>query len=1019
MSQALGPEPADASHGMHPLGRAFSMPTTDPTLIEAAVRAALALPQSGAPVQFITGTQLNVTVQGSPDNDQLQSPGGSTRSTLAGGAGDDTYVTHRHYDIIHEVADGGVDTVIATGAAFTLPNHVENLRILSDRGHGGGDALGNRIEGNDYAQVLDGAGGTDLLTGGGGSDIFQILAGSGWDVITDFQPGLDRLHLAAIPGFGTSTAVLAALRQDGAHVHLDLGDGQGVTFLNRSVADFSASDLMLPPDPAALTLTFADEFDSFVWSADGSAGWRTTYSKGARAYTVNGDRQYYSDATVGMDPFRIEDGALVITAAPGTNELGIPYNAGLITTEGSFSQLYGYFEARLNLPAGLGWWPAFWMLPTRGGWPPELDILESFGTGNGTVQFSVHTNLGTTHSDVSLPVPFTGIADGYHTYAVSWLPDEIRWFLDGVEVASTPTPSDLTVPMHMLVNLAVSNLDWVAGGSAELRVDYVRAYAYTDEVIAAHADTRDTLISDTDAVLPEPLHTLRLSGPGLLTGTGNALDNRLFAGRDGAMLLGLAGRDHLIGSAGNDTLDGGTGADRMDGGTGDDTYLVDNAGDVVIDWENGGTDHIISSVSWRLYDTHEHLTLVGTAVINGSGNALANRMTANNAGSRLLGFDGEDTLLGGAGADWLDGGTGVDVLAGGAGNDTYIVDNIGDQVTELAGEGNDGVQSSVTYVLGANLEKLVLTGVTDIDGMGNALDNTLFGNAGKNRLEGLNGNDWLDGGAGADTLIGGLGNDTFVVDNPRDVIVELAGEGTDSVRSTIGYTLGATLENLTLLGTAIIGGAGNALANRLTANAAGSRLHGHGGNDTLTGGVGNDWLDGGAGADSMTGGAGDDAYIVDDAGDRVVELAGGGNDVVHSAISYTLGAHLEKLQLTGTAHLAGTGNELDNRLFGNTGANRIDGQAGHDWLEGGAGHDTLTGGTGNDTFVFAPGCGADVVTDFGDGFDRLYLVAFRAELPDMVVVRVGADTVLRFASGDSITLVGVASISIQGDYVLP
>ena len=243
-------------------------------------------------------------------------------------------------------------------------------------------------------------------------------------------------------------------------------------------------------------------------------------------------------------------------------------------------------------------------------------------------------------------------------------------------------------------------------------------------------------------------------------------------------------------------------------------------------------------------------------------------------------------------------------MAGGAGNDTYVVDQAGDVVQELAGGGTDGVYSALSYVLGANLEKLVLTGTGDLTGTGNALDNSLFGTAGRNLLIGLGGNDILDGGAGADTMVGGIGNDTYTVDDIRDVIVEAAGEGTDSVRSTIGYTLGADLENLTLLGTAAIGGMGNALANRLTANDAGSRLHGLGGNDTLTGGAGNDFLDGGTGADSMTGGAGDDLYIVDSATDRVVEAAGGGNDVVYAAITYTLGANFEKLVLTGTAALA-------------------------------------------------------------------------------------------------------------------
>jgi serralysin len=985
---------------------------------DAALLTALALPRSGTPMQWIIGGQEARLITGTSADDGLAGPDTSARLTLEGGAGDDSYQVGNHYDFVHELADEGVDTVISTADAFTLPEAVENLIVLADRGYGGGNELNNRIEGGDYAQILNGGGGTDLLTGGSGADVFQLLAGGGWDVITDFETGTDRLHLAAFDGFATAAAVLAALRQNGDNVELDLGGGQGITFLNRSVADFSTSDILLPADPAAMTLTFAEEFDGFRWSVDGSEGWRTTYTGGDRAYPGNGDQQYFTDATLGQSPFRLEDGALVITASPGENALGLPYNSGLITSQGSFSQLYGFFEARIDIPDGTGWWPAFWMLPAAGGWPPELDILESFGTGDPTAQLTAHTSNGATRSSVSIPVAFPDIASGYHTYAVSWLPDEIRWYIDGVEAASTLTPADMQVPMYMLLNLAVSNATATAGASAEMSIDYVRAYAYSAETIAAHVDTKDTLVSAVSAVLPDGMHTLMLTGTGTLTGTGNALDNRLVAGAGHAALLGLAGDDYLLGGTGNDTLDGGLGKDRMLGGLGDDGYVVDNLGDRVIELAGQGTDTVSSSIGYTLGANLENLVLTGSAALGGAGNELANRLTANAAGSRLYGYGGEDTLIGGTGNDQLDGGSGVDLMIGGFGDDTYYVDDARDVVIELANQGGDLVRSAITYTLGANLEKLILTGTADIDGTGNELANRIFGNAGANRLNGGAGDDYLDGDAGNDTMAGGTGNDTYIVNALGDQVIELAGQGTDTVSSSIGYTLGANLENLVLTGTAVIGGGGNELANRLTANAVGSRLYGYGGNDTLVGGAGGDQLDGGSGADTMSGGAGDDSYIVDDARDVVVELAGQGLDVVRSSISYTLGANLEKLVLTGTANLDGTGNALDNRLFGNAGANRLDGGAGDDWIEGGAGSDTLTGGAGADLFVLAPGCGNVVVTDFGAGADRLVLSAFHAELPGMSVTQAGANTVLHFAAGESITLLGVASVTLWGDYIL-
>lgn len=249
--------------------------------------------------------------------------------------------------------------------------------------------------------------------------------------------------------------------------------------------------------------------------------------------------------------------------------------------------------------------------------------------------------------------------------------------------------------------------------------------------------------------------------------------------------------------------------------------------------------------------------------INGTGNALANTLTGGSGANVLDGGDGNDTLNGGAGAD---------TLISGLGNDTYTVDNAGDVVIENAGEGTDNVTSSVTFILGATLKNLTLYGSAAIGGTGNGLTNVLTGNSGANVLEGGDGNETLIGGAGADALIGGLGNDIFVVDNVGDVLTELAGQGTDTVQSSIAFALGAEFENLTLTGTAAIAGTGNAQANVLVDNT---------GANTLDGGAGNDTLDGGSGADRLIGGAGDDILIGGASADRFVFAAGFGNDMIN------------------------------------------------------------------------------------------------------------------------------------------
>ena len=246
-----------------------------------------------------------------------------------------------------------------------------------------------------------------------------------------------------------------------------------------------------------------------------------------------------------------------------------------------------------------------------------------------------------------------------------------------------------------------------------------------------------------------------------------------------------------------------------------------------------------------------------------------------------------------------------------------------------------------------------MNGNAEIDGTGNNLDNIITGNNSDNYLEGGDGNDELDGGLGSDSMSGQLGDDSYYVDNINDTITELTNEGSDTVYSSITYTLGENLENLTLNGNAEIDGTGNNLENIIIGNNNNNYLEGLIGNDTLIGGNGNDTLNGGLGNDSMSGELGDDSYYVDSINDTITELTNEGNDTVYSLITYNLGENLENLTLIGNEPMNGTGNSLNNIITGNSVNNSLKGEQGDDKLIGGKGADILNGGEDNDAASYS------------------------------------------------------------------
>ncbi|TDK54155.1 calcium-binding protein, partial [Pseudomonas moraviensis] len=593
--------------------------------------------------------------------------------------------------------------------------------------------------------------------------------------------------------------------------------------------------------------------------------------------------------------------------------------------------------------------------------------------------------------------------------------------------------------------------DFMAGGTGNdiYIVDNIGDVVSETSTLASEIDTVRASVTYT---LGANLENLSLTGNADLNGIGNAQDNV------------------ITGNDGNNQLNGGKGLDTLIGGKGNDDYGLDQAGELALVQENAneGVDTLYVTYNASASDETvnlglsnlqnvENVLLLGSGAFNATGNSLGNTLTGN-------GFD-----------NVLDGGTGADILIGGTGNDTYVVDDIGDVVSETSTLTSeiDTVRASISYTLGANLENLALTGNANINGSGNAKDNVIYGNAGDNVL---------DGGTGTDFMAGGTGNDTYIVDNIGDVVSETSAMGgeIDTVRTSVTYTLGANLENLSLTGNANINGIGNAQDNVITGNDGNNQLNGGAGLDTLIGGKGNDdygldqagelalveenanegidtlfvtydataqsrmvdlsqtnlqnvenvrllgngafdaqgnnldniltgnsfdnVLDGGSGADTLIGGAGNDTYVVDNIGDVVSEtsILASEIDTVRASMTYTLGANLENLTLTGNADLNGIGNAQDNVITGNDGNNQ---------LNGGTGLDTLIGGKGNDDYgLDQAGELALVQENANEGIDTLFVTYGATAQTGVVDLNLN-----NLRNVENVLLLGAGAFSVSGN----
>ena len=880
----------------------------------------------------------------------------SGANQLAGGLGDDTYQRVSSNDVVVEQANAGIDTVYYSGNTLYLWDNVENVVIetlregdfiLSSYQSVYGNALDNRITANNNVRgsYVDGGDGNDTLIGLNGKDWLQ--GGNGNDTLLG-GAGDDTLvgdgGYNVIDG-GTGTNRIAIGDQyygGGSGVH-EIYGGQGTNII----------DMYNGTAQAIIHVGQNDKLNYIEHYSGGEA-----------------------KVDLRFDSFSLNDGYISLAA---NGDVSIQFGNSHLTMNRQAITVIQSIQTSDGIMLTADW---LQWISTR---PDHYSTYAQCTFTSSLLSAEVSPNLTRNGSDIL-----------FNNNAVTRQGEKVQL----IDPASLP---------------AIAALSFLNDVSLQADIVHIKAKGAATEVLIAIVNNIELMVGTT-------ANDTFVSTQRSLT--------QIYAGGQGqdTYRFGLGdGSDEITASAQE------TGQDRvelLDGLTTDNVIFRREYTDLWLD-VIGTNDHLkvtdyfgigdsVGVFQWRNGSVSNRQTVLANLGASDSNDTVQG--TVNNdtlygfAGNdSLLGQAGDDTLWGDAGNDTLSGGIGNDSLLGGLGNDSllggvgddyYDIDSSSDAVIENTNEGNDSVNSSVSYQLTANVENLYLVaGKGALNAVGNSLNNALVGNESNNRL---------DGGLGADELFGEAGDDTYIIDNIADNANEYEEEnsdgsmtnynGNDTVESSITYTLGNFLENLTLTGTAAINGTGNGLNNRLIGNSAANILKGGLGDDTyvvgtgdtvtessnqgidtlesaitwtlgshlenliLTGitainGTGNtlvnkivgnsaaNILNGGTGADVLLGGLGDDVYVVDNIADVTTESLNEGSDTVQSSVTWMLGNNIENLTLTGTTAINGTGNSLNNTLTGNTAAN------------------ILKGGLGNDTYVV--GTGDTVTENANEGIDTV------------------------------------------------
>jgi Ca2+-binding RTX toxin-like protein len=849
------------------------------------------------PVQTLVLTGANLT----------GTAAAGSRDTLVAGAAGDTlqgsgttvFVISDGSDVLQESSSFANDTLLSS-ASYTLPTNVNTLTLT-----GSSNLVAT---GNSGRDVITGNAGNDTLIGGSGP--VTLVAGSGIDTL--------------VGGTGPAEFVI----NNAADVIQNIPVSQA-----RLNSVQSSVNFVLPTGIDNLTLTGAANLvgtgNSDADLIVGNDGSDTLIAGGSLSTLIGG---------TGDDLFVVNSSTDIVQA-------GVRVANDTIQSSASFTLINGVNTLVLtgsgNL-LGVGNSAANLILGNAGN-----DTLQG-GAGNDTLVAGsgIATLLGGAGND---------------TFIVNNVSDVVQDTVTGHQNAVLSSVS-FTLPTNVNALVLTGSADLI--GTANSGNDSLTANSGNDTLIAGSgndtlvsgsgtnvlvagsgqdtfvinnagdviqgvpAGSNDAILSSVSYVLPTGINVLTLTGAPNLVATGNSANDSIVAG------------------AGNDTLIAGSGIDTLVGGAGNTTFVVNNTADVVRNASVASQDTIKSSVNYVLPTNVNTLVLTG-AGLRGTGNAAADTLVAAASADTLVGGGGNtmfvigsaddvvqessssahdtiqtsvsyvlstnvNTLIltgsgnlaatGNTGNDTLVSNSGMDTLSGAGGSNLFVVNNSGDVLQDSFG-GNDTVQSSVSYALGAGINTLVLTGSAAL---------TATGNAGNDLIEANGGGDTLVAGSAADTLVGGAGADLFVVNSSSDVVLN-GGPG-DSIESSVSYTL-----------------AGNANALLLTGS----------GSLTATANAGNDTLISNSGVDTLIGGSGADVFVINNAADVIENLNSA--DTIFSSVSYSLPSGTNNLVLIGPAAIAATGNGAAD-VLSVTGT-------GNDTLDPGSGNSTLIGGPGNDTFI--------------------------------------------------------------------